>query len=226
MRPKVKIKGIREGLLITLQDGEWSELEHTLLKHVDQQAGFLKGARLALDVGNHILATHRLGWLRDQLAERGITLWAVISDSPKTEKNARAMGLATRLPTPHPDRQMHSMDTSQQRGEPAVLVQLTFRSGYKLQYPGHVVVLGDVNPGSEIIASGNIIVWGHLRGVVHAGAEGDESAVVCALDLSPTQLRIAGKIAIAPKRKGPPQPEMAKLVDGQVVAQAWSPRRK
>jgi septum site-determining protein MinC len=62
--------------------------------------------------------------------------------------------------------------------------------------------------------------------VVHAGAEGDEEAVVCALDLSPTQLRIAGQIALAPKRRGKPQPEMARLKNGQVVAEPWTPSRR
>ena len=84
---------------------------------------------------------------------------------------------------------------------------------------GPVVVIGDVNPGAEIVSAGDVVVWGRLRGMVHAGANGDENAVVCALDLSPTQLRIAGKIALTPKRRGKPQPEIARLQDGQVVAE-------
>ncbi len=87
-------------------------------------------------------------------------------------------------------------------------------------------MIGDVNPGAEIIARGDVVVWGRLRGMVHAGAEGDESAVVCALDLSPTQLRIAGQIAVTPKRRGKPQPEMARISNGQVVAEPWDPKRE
>jgi septum site-determining protein MinC len=59
--------------------------------------------------------------------------------------------------------------------------------------------------------------------MVHAGAEGNEQAVVCALDLHPTQLRIAGQIAVTPKRKGKSQPELARLVDGMVEALLWKP---
>jgi septum site-determining protein MinC len=77
-----------------------------------------------------------------------------------------------------------------------------------------------------VIATGNVVVWGRLRGVVHAGAEGDEQAVICALDLAPLQLRIAGQIAITPQRKGKLQPEMAHIKDGQVVAEVWNPNRK
>jgi septum site-determining protein MinC len=107
-----------------------------------------------------------------------------------------------------------------------MLVRRTLRSGYSLKHPGHVIIIGDVNPGAEIVAGGDVLVWGHLRGMVHAGAEGDENAVVCALDLAPTQLRIAGFIAITPKRRGKPQPETARVVDGQVVAEPWNPKTR
>jgi len=84
-----------------------------------------------------------------------------------------------------------------------------------------VVIFGDVNPGAEVIATGSIVVWGRLRGLVHAGAHGDESAVVCALELVPTQLRIAGAIAVPSKKGRKVQPEIARLVNGQIEAQAW-----
>jgi septum site-determining protein MinC len=84
-----------------------------------------------------------------------------------------------------------------------------------------VVIFGDVNPGAEVIAGGNIIVWGRIRGVVHAGVDGDEKAVVCALDLAPTQLRIADKIAVSPKKQGKIQPETARLEGDRIVAESW-----
>lgn len=226
MQPKVQIKGIREGLLIYLGDGDWEEVQAELLDHLDQQAEFLKGARLALDVGNHILKAVDMSQLRNKISERGLTLWAVISNSPTTEKTAQTLGLATRINKPRPERQIHSLDTTIQGGEHAVLVQRTLRSGYSLEFPGHVVIIGDINPGAQVIAGGNVIVWGRLRGMVHAGAEGDANSVVCALDLTPTQLRIADQIAITPKRRGKPLPEIARVIDGQVVAEIWDPKGK
>jgi septum site-determining protein MinC len=225
MQPTVQIKGIREGLLVIVGDGDWDEVRGFLLGEMDRQAGFLKGARVALDVGSHALKAVDLGALRDALSEREVSLWAVLSSSPTTEKTAQALGLATRLSKPRPELETRPLDTSLQSGEEAVLVRRTLRSGYSLQFAGHVIVIGDVNPGAEVIASGDVLVWGRLRGMVHAGAEGNEEAVVCALDLIPTQLRIAGQIAITPQRRGKPQPEMARLKDGQVVAEAWNPKR-
>lgn len=104
-----------------------------------------------------------------------------------------------------------------------ILIKRTVRSGQCIQFDGNVVVMGDVNPGSEIIASGNIIVMGALRGVVHAGATGDEAATVSAFKLQPTQLRIANHITRAPDGDYPvpEHPETARIKDGVVVIEIY-----
>ena len=224
-RAKVQIKGIREGLLITVRNEDWPEAKTALQEQVKEQSDFLRGGRLILDVGNHVIRAAELGQIRDMLTEDGLALWAVLSNSPVTEQNAQSLGLATRINKPIPERTTYTIETAL-TGEEAVFVRRTLRSGFSLQHSGHVTVIGDVNPGGEIVAGGNIVVWGRLRGMVHAGAEGDEAAVVCAMDLAPTQLRIAGHIATTPKRRGKAQPEMARIVDGQVVAVPWQPKGK
>ena len=100
-----------------------------------------------------------------------------------------------------------------------ILVQRTIRSGQTVQYSGHIVILGDVNPGAEIIAGGNIMVLGCLRGIAHAGALGNQLAVVAAFRLEPTQLRIANHITRAPdgEKWQPQQPEVARIKNGVVV---------
>lgn len=221
----IQIKGIREGLLVTTGEGDWQQIQAALIAQVDEKKGFFQGAKLALDVGNAILHAAELGALRDALSDRGISLWAVIGNSPLTAQNSQALGLATRLSTPRPERAIHSLDT-QLSGESAVLVQRTLRSGFKINYAGHVVVIGDVNPGAEIVAGGSVVVWGRLRGAVHAGAEGNESAVICALNMDATQIRIAGSTAVLPSRKGKPQPEMACIKNEQVNFQPWVAKDK
>lgn len=225
MQPQIEIKGLRDGVLITLGEGNWADLFSALFTHLDQQADFMRGARLALDVGNQILKAADMGQLVKEMTDREITLWAVLSNSPVTETTAQTLGLATRLSKPRPDLTSARVDTSLREGEPAIMIHRTLRSGYSVNYKGHVIVMGDVNPGAEIISSGSVLVWGRLRGLVHAGAEGDENAVVCALDLSPTQLRIAGCISITPQRKGRVQPEIAYLVNNQVVAEIWDSKK-
>ena len=217
----VQIKGVRDGLLVTLGEGEWGELQTALLAHIQERAGFFQGARVALDVGNQILHAAELGNLRDRLSEMGISLWAVLSNSPTTEQTSQVLGLATRIFTPRPERSIKPANLGHSDGEAAIFVQRTLRSGMRVTFQGNVVVIGDVNPGAEVIASGSIIVWGRLKGAVHAGAEGNENAVVCALDLRPTQLRIAGVISMTPEKKSKLQPEIARVEHGQVVANPW-----
>lgn len=102
---------------------------------------------------------------------------------------------------------------------PAVLYHRgTLRGGQSLANVGHVVVIGDVNPGAEIVAGGDILVFGALRGVAHAGAQGDRTARVYALVLEPTQLRIATTIAAGAERTGAPAPEEAFLGEGDRIA--------
>jgi septum site-determining protein MinC len=224
----IAIKGIKDGLLVTVNGGgAWAETAPALMTRIDQSADFFRGARLSLDVGPRAINAADLGQLRDTLSERNVSLVAVLSESVATTRAAQALGLKIALATAPPPSVQARIDAEadpEELREDAVLVRRTMRSGRSVRHAGNVVVLGDVNPGAEIIASGDVIVWGRLRGVVHAGAEGDTSAVVCALDLAPTQLRIAGHIAVSPPQKGQPIPEMARVKDGQIVAERWKAR--
>lgn len=218
----IQIKGLRDGLLVSLDDAPWNEQRAALISQVDAQPSFFQGARLAVDVASQVLHVNDLVELRDALSERGISLWAVISESPTTENTAQLLGLATRISKPRPEekRQFAVEDLGE---ETAMLLNRTLRSGTRIEFSGHVVVLGDVNPGAEIIAEGNVIVWGRLRGMVHAGAKGNRSAVICALDLSPTQLRIADEVSAALKPRDHPRPEMARInADGKLQAEFWA----
>lgn len=101
--------------------------------------------------------------------------------------------------------------------ETPLYLQITIRSGVEIRHPGSVIVLGDVNPGGSVIAAGDIFVWGRLRGVAHAGSEGNEACRIMALHMQPTQLRIANHVARAPEK--PPAmyaPEVAYVNRGSI----------
>ena len=105
----------------------------------------------------------------------------------------------------------------------------TVRSGQLVSFKGNVVIIGDVNPGGEVLAAGNVIVMGSLRGMVHAGADGNKEAVVAALSLQPTQLRIADVITRPPdtKENRPAlMPEMAAVKDDLVYIERFLPQYK
>ncbi len=217
----VQIKGLRDGVLITIVDGEWETLEIALLEQIHKQEAFFQGSRIALDVGTQDLRVNDLVTLRDKLLEREISLWAVISESPTTEKTAQLLGMATRISKPRPE-EAHQYSIDELNDENALFVSKTVRSGIRIEFPGHVVVFGDVNPGAEIIADGNVIVWGHVRGMIHAGAKGDDSAYICGLDLSPTQLRIADEVSAMLEPQNNPTPEIASINEfGKLQSVPW-----
>ena len=216
----IEIKGIKNGILIEVKEGSWDTQQEAVLSHINQNLSFFEGAKLVIDVGERALKSPELADLRSLLSDRKIKLWAILSTSLVTERASQDLGIAIKVDQSSPTPEKMPINTDLD-GEEAVFLNRTLRSGHKVQQQGHIVVLGDVNPGAELVATGNIIVWGKLRGVVHAGAAGDRDAVVCSLDLSPTQLRIADKISVSPPRKGKAKPEIARLEDGQVIARDW-----
>jgi len=103
--------------------------------------------------------------------------------------------------------------------ESTQLICRNFRSGQKVFSSGNIVILGDVNPGAEIIAVGNIMIMGSLRGMAHAGAEGDTKAIIAAYRLNPTQIRIAEHITRPPdgEQGVGVNPEVARIRAGKVI---------
>ena len=85
------------------------------------------------------------------------------------------------------------------------------------------MVLGDVNPGAELVVHGSAVIWGRLRGSVHAGAGGDAEAVVCALEIAPMRLQIADQVLGATPDGEPDGPGMAMIRDGGIVVETWQP---
>jgi septum site-determining protein MinC len=160
-----------------------------------------------------------------QALERSqVEVWAVLGTHPDTRAAAETLGLATALPSMAPAPPTELVPEVSFIAGTGVLVHRTLRSGQTVHHAGHVVIIGDVNPGAEVTAGGDVVVWGSLRGTVHAGAHGDEERCVCALDLSPTQLRIGNYIARPPddrRHRRTSQPERAFVSDGQLVAERW-----
>jgi septum site-determining protein MinC len=222
----ITIKGIRQGLLVTLGEGDsWNAELFALETRLNDNPAFFRGGRVALDVGSRELSRPEIERARALFSHHQVELWAVVSTSPVTEAAAQELGLVIDLGPAHPREPETAPAASEEPPTDGLVVRRTLRSGQSLRHPGHIVVIGDVNSGAEVVAGGDIVVWGRVRGTVHAGALGDDGAAICALDLSPTQLRIAGHIARSPEEKQRrPVPEMASVSEGKIVAVPWHGR--
>ena len=99
-----------------------------------------------------------------------------------------------------------------------LVVNRTLRGGQEVQSQGSVLILGNVNPGAQVIAGGSIDIRGTCRGIVHAGAYGDKDAIIIADHLMPVQIRIADVIAQSPEQYEKPElAERASVQDGRIV---------
>lgn len=202
----VVFRGTKEGLAVVLNDGvEFGQVARRLQEKLQSSRAFFQGAIVTVHTGNRQLTPAQRAELESLLgAESGLLLRAVVADHTP---------LAPTAPAP---RSAADVET--------LVVRRTLRGGQEVRHDGSVVVLGDVNPGAEVVATGHIVVMGALRGVAHAGAAGDGSAVVVAVTLRPTQLRIAGAVARPPDNDGQAagagQPEVARLQDGAIIIEA------
>lgn len=225
----ISIKGVKDGLRIALSPTEqWQTIIEELANRIDGRLDFFQGARLTIDLSSRPVPTYELRSLKAMLERRGLVVASIVSESQTTLDAAFALNLRTQvmeLRAEQANKEVAAPLNSEETGTPGVLVKRTLRSGRTIHSPGHVVILGDVNPGAKVIANGDIIVWGRLRGSVHAGAQGDEGAVVCALEMSPTQLRIAAYLTTPPERKRKRrnyEPEIALIREAALIFETWA----
>ncbi len=220
----VSIRGTRRGLSVAIGEGEWQEILSELDVRLEQGSAFFTGSRVNLQTGKREISKEQLQELMDLLQKHKVELATLQTSSRVTAEAAQALQVRLAL-AEAPSPQTAARPVEQEASE-GILVHRTVRSGQSVRHPGHVAVIGDVNPGAEIIAGGDIIVWGKARGMLHAGAMGDDGALVCALELTPMQLRIGSHISVSPEGRQPKKthPEVASVVDGQIVVAPWGGR--
>lgn len=227
MRDLITIRGGKDGLRVQLDDdAEWHAVMAALQAQLDQSGSFFAGARLVVDIGDRSLSEQQLADALMLMKQYGVQPEALATTARESRNAARAAGLQARVTVPGGAAPVP--DTAEKE---ALLLVRTVRSGQVVRHQGHITLIGDVNAGAEVIAGGSVVVWGRLRGLVHAGAFGDRSALICALELRPTQLRIASVIARTPEEAAhhAPVPEVARVDPAdqeRIMVEAWEvPRR-
>jgi septum site-determining protein MinC len=216
----ISIKGTKEGLVVTIGEGEWSELMNELTGHLQRKAAFFSGAHATLDLGSRDFSSEHLKQIRELFSANEMKISGIRTSVPKTAEAAGRLEIPIRTESDHISRSTSELEETDR----ALFLRRTIRSGQKVQYPGHITIIGDVNPGAEVVAGGDVMIWGKLRGTVHAGAKGGDSAIVCALLLAPTQLRIGNHIARSPEgeERDLVIPEIARVDEKGIVVEPWN----
>ena len=237
VQASIAIKGTRNGLLLTLEpDTPFSELLNALAGRLAEAPAFFRGASLSVDISRRALRVSERTQLENLLAYYQMSIQpfeqGTAARSRSQTGGLREEKTTIELPPPdvptemrHPTEDLGQPGQAQQRlreSDHTLFLRRTVRSGQAIHHPSNVVVLGDVNPGAEIVAGGDVLVWGVLRGMVHAGYPNNEQALVCSLLLSPVQLRIAHLLSRPPEGfEAQPRPEVAMIRNGQIVVETW-----
>ncbi|MGH2497431.1 MAG: septum site-determining protein MinC [Ktedonobacteraceae bacterium] len=225
----IAIKGTRNGLLLTLEpETPFSDLLTALSERLAEAPTFFRGASLAVDTTRRALQRGERTQLEALLAYYHMSVamqeLPVIAPPSEAQANARKVSgdLAESNAAQRTEQQAQNGQAAPREMDDTLFLRRTVRSGQAIHHASNVVVLGDVNPGAEIVAGGDIIVWGVLRGMVHAGYPDNEQALVCSLLLAPVQLRIAHLLSRPPEGyETQPRPEVATIRNGQIVVEAW-----
>jgi septum site-determining protein MinC len=172
----VTIKGIKDGLVFLLDDEcDFEELLTELrFKLEHSHTNILAGPIIHVDIklGSRVVTEEDKQSILDIMKQKGnLLVRSVESQEVKQEENL---------------------------GSNITIMSGMVRSGQILHHQGNLLFLGDINPGGSVICTGDIFILGALRGMAHAGVEGNEEAVIAASHFAPTQLRISDMISRPP----------------------------
>lgn len=239
----LNIRGRSDGVAIEVGRGAWSEVLAALSERLGQSASFFRNSSVALDIGARPVVEDELQQIANVLTAHEMKLGVVRTSSERAFQAALAAGMTVTLESTEGATvaaAATAITSVAGRGteDASYFVYKGYlRSGHRLRRQENILVIGDINPGAEVISDGDVLVWGRLRGIVHAGAAGNRRALVAALDLEPTQMRIADVTTIGPDpRPGQPgrffwrrsqhkRPEIARLVQQDIVIEEWDASR-
>jgi septum site-determining protein MinC len=204
---KIVLKGNKDGLNVVIDMNmfkDFNEMLQIVQEKLSRGKRFYKGATIKITMQLKLVSERELRNLKDILFEEFLIKDCIFEDVD--EKSSKIFS------------GIYEGRTK--------FIRKTVRSGQIINYPGNIVIIGDVNPGSEVFAAGNIIVLGILKGAAHAGSTGNDKAIIAALRLEPNVLQIAGTITKAPENgEKPSYPEVAKIKGKIIIVEPYSPNK-
>ena len=221
----VELKGYLGGLrLIIDSDASIAEIELAIKQRLANLGDSLTGTTVKIEQLNRSLSPEDVSYFYSLMQrEYGLappyTDEEIVASSQLTSPSAKQP--IRGIPANPPNTSIYHESLSEEK-EKAEFIRHTLRSGQVERFlEGNIVVIGDVNPGAEVTASGDIIILGNLRGIAHAGALGNIAATVIAMNMEPTQLRIGNVITRPPSRKHRRKPvmEVARIKQGNVIVE-------
>ncbi|BDI19082.1 hypothetical protein ANSO36C_48840 [Nostoc cf. commune SO-36] len=197
---------------VSASELSWSDIWQQIRQRLNAGDRFrVSNTPVHLMAQDRLVDARQLQELAEALSEVQLRLISVSTSRRQTAIAAVTSGYSVEQLQPVTSLSSEPAATATPQAD-ALYLEMTVRSGVEIRHPGTVILLGDLNPGGIVIADGDIIIWGRLRGIAHAGAGGNRECLIMALQMEPTQLRIADAVARAPEK--PPMqfsPEVAHI---------------
>ena len=130
--------------------------------------------------------------------------------------------ISTYLPKKKIDQEIDSSKPWMFHRSDVLMLKGRIRSGQKIESKKHIIIAGDVNPGAEISAGGDVIILGRLKGKVHAGIPDKKDAIIFALEFNPTQIQISAIKAVGTdENSGNKNAEFASIDNNRIIVQDY-----
>lgn len=178
----VIIKCNKYGLIVILDETlPFEELLKDIEDKFRESAKFFKNGKMALSIRGRVLNQVQEKQVVEAIVNScGLHVLCIIDENRESQNYYK---------------QAVDLALEEKKKEDGQFYRGTLRAGQVLETEHSIVILGDVNPGANVISKGNIVVLGSLRGTAYAGATGDRNCFVASLIMKPIQVRIADKMA-------------------------------
>lgn len=200
------LKGNRDGLSIIINMNAFSDFDHMceeLLKRLSAGKNFYKGSTVKIITEFTCISSYDMNKLKDILFEELLIKDVIFENKKKQDEFFNGVI----------------------EGRTKFIIK-SIRSGQVISYSGNIVIIGDVNPGAEINAAGNIIVMGSLKGIVHAGNNGNHDALISSTQLQPQIMSIGNIITRSPEDAAKPlYAEIARIKNDMIIVEPYSPEK-
>lgn len=206
MNNSVMIKGNKYGIIVVLSpEVPFEELKQVVADKFKESSKFFENAKMAITFEGRKLTNEEQRDILDIIGENTDMHIVCVMDTDAEREEIFKKTVEQKL-----------MELSNNSGQ---FYKGILRSGASLEFEQSVVILGDVNHGARVVSKGNIIILGALKGTAFAGATGNVNSFVVALDMNPTQIRIADTIARSPDKPVKDEMKEAKIAfleDGNI----------
>ncbi len=206
MNNSVIIKGNKYGIVVVLNpEVPFEDLKLIIAEKFRESSKFFENAKMAISFEGRKLTNEEQRDILDVIGENADMHIVCVMDNDEELQDKFQQTVEQKL-----------MELSNNTGQ---FYKGILRSGASVEFETSVIIIGDVNHGARVVSKGNIIVLGSLKGTAFAGATGNTNSFVVALDMNPTQIRIADTIARAPDKplkEDAKETKIAFLEDGNI----------